>query len=188
MASSDERGALKMKVSDRLLLSVRAFVVRLNCQRVLARLRKAAGKRKFRVAFLVSELAKWKCQSVFDRMCASGEFEPVVAVYNLTRLAGYPTEDLFCCFMSAVGRLSWWERGERRRILANFAEVVRMLPYSAHEWRTAINALFVSKLRNKIKASPSLGWWSVAKLLDRAWLDERCREIAANAAGQSDMG
>lgn len=96
-----------MKVSDRLLLSVRAFVVRLNCQRVLARLRKAAGKRKFRVVFLVSELAKWKCQSVFDRMCASGEFEPVVAVYNLTRLAREPIEDQR---REGVGKVEFFRR------------------------------------------------------------------------------
>ena len=39
-----------------------------------------AGKRKFRVAFIVSELAKWKGQSVFDLFARSSHYDPFIVV------------------------------------------------------------------------------------------------------------
>lgn len=46
----------------------------------------AAG-RKLRVVFYVSELAKWKGDSLFRALERSARFEPVIAVMNLTRQA-----------------------------------------------------------------------------------------------------
>lgn len=78
---------------DGLISRLRALSVRMRRRRVLRRLRKVFGKRKLRVAFLVSELAKWKSQSVYDRMRDSAVFEPFVAVHNLTRVAGEPESE-----------------------------------------------------------------------------------------------
>lgn len=83
-----------MRASDRLLLFVRAFLVRLSHRRVLVRIRKAAGRRKLKVVFLVSEIEKWKGQSVYDQLSRSPAFEPLIAVMELTRFANLPIAEL----------------------------------------------------------------------------------------------
>ena len=52
--------------------------VRFNYWRVKRRIRRKQGK--IRVLFPIHELAKWKCQSVFDLMKASDQFEPIMAL------------------------------------------------------------------------------------------------------------
>lgn len=82
-----------MDLGDRLVAFVRAVRTRSAYRRTLARIRRESRVRKIRVVFVVSELAKWKCQSVCDRLRRSPLFEPVVAVCNLTRLAHAPLQE-----------------------------------------------------------------------------------------------
>ena len=82
-----------LRVTDRFVFAWRSVWVRLCRRLTLVRLRRLNGRRKVRVAFLVSELAKWKAQTVFDRMRESEVFEPFVAVHNLTRLAALPEDE-----------------------------------------------------------------------------------------------
>ncbi len=55
-------------------------IVRRRYAKRLEELRRDFGKRKLRVAFLVSDLAKWKGQSVYDALRADDGFEPFMAV------------------------------------------------------------------------------------------------------------
>ena len=77
---------------DRLLAGIRAGILRRDYARCLKRLRRAAAGRKLRVVFYVSELAKWKGESLFRALEGSERFEPVIAVMNLTRQAGDPPD------------------------------------------------------------------------------------------------
>lgn len=52
--------------------------VRFNYWRVRRRIRGKQGK--IRVLFPIHELAKWKCQGVFERMRASDRFEPIMVL------------------------------------------------------------------------------------------------------------
>lgn len=56
------------------------FVVALRYRRHVVRIRNDAGKPKLRVLFIVSEIAKWKEQSLYEAMEKSGVFEPVVGL------------------------------------------------------------------------------------------------------------
>ncbi len=47
----------------------------------LQRLKKAYGKRKIVVAFCVSEVAKWKAQSLYDKLERTEEYTPVIYAY-----------------------------------------------------------------------------------------------------------
>ena len=63
------------------LLQKDVRVCRRNYARQIARCRdKIKRGEKLRVMFLVSELSKWKTQSLYDRMAQSKEFEPFVAI------------------------------------------------------------------------------------------------------------
>ena len=52
--------------------------VRVNYWKVKRRIRRKQGK--MRVLFPIHELAKWKCQGVFDLMKVSGRFDPIMAL------------------------------------------------------------------------------------------------------------
>lgn len=81
-------------MKDSVLFGIRVMLLKRNYGRVLRRLRRACGSRRIRVAFLVSEIAKWKAQPVFDLMRASDLFDPFIAVMELTRNASRPVEEL----------------------------------------------------------------------------------------------
>jgi len=70
---------------DRVQFAIRATILKINYARALRRIRKASATRKLKVAFLVSEVAKWKAQGIFDLMRDSEQFEPFIAVMELTR-------------------------------------------------------------------------------------------------------
>ena len=56
---------------------VSAAVLKQRYRNVLARLRGCAGRgTPVRVVFVVSDASKWKCQSVYDAMLASGRYSP----------------------------------------------------------------------------------------------------------------
>lgn len=60
---------------------VRAYLLRVRYRFVRKRLKKDYRLRKIRVGFLVSEIAKWKGQSVYDYMAQSNDFDPSILVY-----------------------------------------------------------------------------------------------------------
>lgn len=59
---------------------VMATYAKIGYCRSLRSLRHVYGMRKLRVAFIVSEVAKWKGQSVYDLMSRSDAFDPFIAV------------------------------------------------------------------------------------------------------------
>ena len=70
---------------DGLNLLMRAFFLRIHYFLVRFRLRREYKKRKIRVGFLVSEIAKWKGQSLYDFMSHTSDFEPIMLVYPSPR-------------------------------------------------------------------------------------------------------
>ncbi len=57
------------------------FFLRLKYRLALFRIRRAYGKRKIVVAFSVSNISKWKCQSLYDLLSKSDKYKPVLLVY-----------------------------------------------------------------------------------------------------------
>lgn len=55
-------------------------ILRIRYSSVLYNLRQKYGKKKLKVGFLVSEIAKWKGQSVYDFMACSPDFSPVMLI------------------------------------------------------------------------------------------------------------
>ena len=55
-------------------------IVSLRYRRHVVRIREDVGKPKVRVLFIVSEIAKWKEQSLYEAMEKSGVFEPIVGL------------------------------------------------------------------------------------------------------------
>lgn len=60
---------------------VKPFILKACYKIALFRLRRQYGKRKMKVGFLVSEIAKWKGQTLYDLMDNSNKYEPVILVY-----------------------------------------------------------------------------------------------------------
>ena len=58
--------------------------IRRNYAKIVKRIRCYPRDRKIRVLFWVYETAKWKAQSLYDEMKASGDFEPII-VLSVTR-------------------------------------------------------------------------------------------------------
>ena len=71
---------------DRVLYAVRVAWLRRNYRHALARIR-GRKEARIKVAFLVSDLAKWKGASVFRALRETPPFDPFVAVMNMTRQA-----------------------------------------------------------------------------------------------------
>ena len=46
----------------------------------IERIRTTSKNQKIRVGFLVSENQKWNCQSIYEEMAASIDFEPVILI------------------------------------------------------------------------------------------------------------
>jgi len=55
-------------------------IIQKNSRKVLKALMAESKTRKLRVAFLVSENAKWSCQSLYEEFDRSNEFEPIVLI------------------------------------------------------------------------------------------------------------
>lgn len=79
---------------DRLQCWLRIQLVKRFFGRNLKRIRRDAKTRKIKVVFLVSEIAKWKGQSVYDKLAQSNWCEPQIAVMELTRFAHLPVAEL----------------------------------------------------------------------------------------------
>lgn len=61
--------------------TAKAQLLKFKYWRTLCRLRKDFGCRKIVVAFCVSEIAKWKAQSLYDRLKGTDDYRPIVFVY-----------------------------------------------------------------------------------------------------------
>lgn len=59
---------------------LRTFILRYRYNTTLTRLKNEFGHRKFLVGFIVSEIAKWKGQSLYDLMDSSSLFEPIILI------------------------------------------------------------------------------------------------------------
>lgn len=68
--------------------------IKRNSKKVLKKIqKKIKDKEKVKVAFLCSEPAKWKCQSLFDLFLKDDYFEPLILITrNLTDQLGYTNE------------------------------------------------------------------------------------------------
>lgn len=60
--------------------AVCTWICRRNYTRDLRRVIKKAADQKLKVLFIVSEPAKWKCQTLYEALDRSGKFEPVVGI------------------------------------------------------------------------------------------------------------
>ena len=61
--------------------TAKAQLLKFKYWRTLCRLRKDFGSRKIVVAFCVSEIAKWKAQSLYDSLEKTDDYRPVIFVY-----------------------------------------------------------------------------------------------------------
>ena len=60
--------------------AVCAWICRRNYMRDLQRIRQKPADQKIKVLFIVSEPAKWKCQSLYETLKRSDKFEPLVGL------------------------------------------------------------------------------------------------------------
>ena len=87
MRASDTRMIFpsKMQLDTQLysdkFLPIKILVFKLMYQVTLWKLRARYGKRKIRVGFLVSEIAKWKGQTLYDYLATSADFDPIIYVF-----------------------------------------------------------------------------------------------------------
>ncbi len=51
--------------------------------KIIERIKNTSATQKIKVAFLVSENQKWNCQSVYDAMAASNDFEPMILITGI---------------------------------------------------------------------------------------------------------
>ena len=102
---------------------------------------------------------------------------------------GYPTDDLVRYFVCASEHLRWYEQHRKRRILELFAIMVSRMPYSAHEWNVALNALLMRKVFSKSERGP-FGFAQTANLLFRARYCRLMKSLArqyAERSGEDDQ-
>lgn len=93
---------------------------------------------------------------------------------------GYPAEDLVRYVTCAVEHLRWYELRRADRIGRMFAEMVAHLPYSAHEWRVALNVHFLAKASRSAKRG--VGLFDALNLLYRYSFFRRLRAVAESMA------
>lgn len=60
---------------------LKAQCIKLKYHMTLHRLRKKYGKKKIRIGFLVSEISKWKGQTLYDYLLDTDDFLPVIFIY-----------------------------------------------------------------------------------------------------------
>lgn len=72
--------------------TIRVLACRYRYARVLRRIRRKPKGEKVRVLFIVCELAKFKCQTLFEAMMHDGRFEPVIAL-SAWNVQGSHTDD-----------------------------------------------------------------------------------------------
>ncbi|MBO7721303.1 MAG: aminoglycoside phosphotransferase family protein [Kiritimatiellae bacterium] len=80
---------------------------------------------------------------------------------------GYPADDIVRYFVCAAEHLRWYEWCRRRALVARFSEAVRLLPYPAGDWRTAVNGLLARKIYMKLR-DRGPGFFQTLNLLYRS--------------------
>ena len=80
-------------------LLIRVLACRFRYQRILSRIRKRPPSQKIRVLFLNSEPAKWKCQSVYEKMAKTDMFEPLIGITALGNVGLWTDDDLERSFL-----------------------------------------------------------------------------------------
>lgn len=98
---------------------------------------------------------------------------------------GYPADDLIRYFTCAAEHLRWYEQRRKRRMLEQFAHVVRRLPWTRREWLTAINGRFVGKVYMRTRNFDRV---SLAKALNLLWcvgFYRRLRQVVDAGLSQS---
>ena len=78
-----------------------ALACRMRQRKVLLRIRSRDPKDKVRVLFLCSNTAKWKCQTVYEKMETSGLFEPIVGITALGEMAVRSDAEVEAAFTEA---------------------------------------------------------------------------------------
>lgn len=73
--------------------ALKVLVCKVRYAQLLKKAQNKPRREKIRVLFIVSEIAKWKEQSVYEAMDRSGDFEPIVGLSAWNRQSGLsPTE------------------------------------------------------------------------------------------------
>jgi len=88
---------------------------------------------------------------------------------------GYPAEDICALLIIAARHLKRTERARRERLVSLFRQAVRHLPYTAHEWRTSINALYLRSMFRRTGGLRRLGLLKMLDLCGRAKTSELMR-------------
>ena len=79
--SSLIKRVIKAATPQGLRYAVTALKLRLRYHCTLRRLRRVYGKRKLVVAFCVSDVAKWKSQSLYEQLALTDTYQPIIFVY-----------------------------------------------------------------------------------------------------------
>ena len=117
-------------------------------------------------AFIERELPEDEVRYRRDRLSViHGDFHHGNFLFVDGRVAGFfdleefcggtPADDIVRYFVCAAEHLKWYEQRRKGRILRRFAEAVAYLPYSAEDWRTAIDGLLVRKIFAKTCERPA---------------------------------
>ena len=88
---------------------------------------------------------------------------------------GYPTEDVVRYFVCTAEHLRWYALHRHVALLRAFRRMVGLLPYSAHEWKVAVNLYFLHKARRRV----GRGWTKQASLWARNFFYRKLKDSAA---------
>ena len=92
---------IKASMAERFRLAVRIVRCRQRYSQIVQRLRSKGHDSKILVLFLNSEIAKWECQTVYEKMAASEIFEPIVGITALGEQTRYSDEELSVAFQES---------------------------------------------------------------------------------------
>lgn len=87
---------------------------------------------------------------------------------------GYPTEDIVRYFICTAEHLRWYSLYRHAALLRAFRRVVGLMPYSAHEWKLAVNLYFLRKAHRRV----GRGWMKQASLLARNFFYRKLKDSA----------
>lgn len=93
---------------------------------------------------------------------------------------GYPADDILRLFACAKEHLRWYEWRRCRRTLHLFELAVRHLPYSRHEWMTAINGRFICKMFKRTRKVDRIGLGQALNLVWRYGFYRRMRRVVGS--------
>ena len=96
---------------------------------------------------------------------------------------GYPADDILRYFTCAAEHLRWYEWRRKRGTLRAFARAVGRLPYSRHEWMTAINGRFISKTLKRAWGKGGIGLGLAVNLAWRSGFYRAMRRIVDDKFG-----